>query len=146
MKVSVYNPLSLATPFRLHHIANRLRSDIVLLPGTRWKTPPDSMHAVVQLTSQYWAMSFGWRRGSFTNGAAGCAIVFRKALFNHRKVTSVLTPPFSLAGRGALSGSKSKLETSQWEYSAVHQWLARRVCEQLRSKATPYSTSGLKRC
>ena len=108
LKVSIYNPLSLAPPFRLQHIANTLNSDILFVPGTTLRLPKGANHTIVRLGS-YWALSFGWQRSPYTNKAAGCAIVFRSSKFAWKDTVTIRTPSAEVLGRAGAVRIKNKV-------------------------------------
>eukprot|EP00959_Pyramimonas_sp_CCMP1952_P407986 8549945-Pyramimonas_sp.AAC.1 len=45
-------------------------------------------------------LSWGYSRGTFTNGHAGVQIRLRKDLFRPKHIVAVHSPPASLQGRG----------------------------------------------
>ena len=102
LSLAVYNPLNAAADARCLQIAKELKSDIVLLPGTGLRARKNERHFWKNLDDNYWIVHFGWWPGSFTNKAAGCAIILNKRIFNNRDVARVAFPDDCLAGRGGM--------------------------------------------
>ena len=100
MKLVVWNPLTLASTYRIELAATTLNADVVLVAGTGLRSPPDSKHTYWNINESFWIISFGWRKSKYVNNTAGCAIILRSSLFKPSHVTRVETPPNDLRGRG----------------------------------------------
>ena len=82
-------------------MADECRAHVVLCPGTRLRARDNREYHTEKLRGGYWALHFGWKRGTCTNSSAGRTIIFSRRIKRHDLYGIVPAPAF-LAGRGGM--------------------------------------------
>jgi len=100
--VAVYNPCSLAAPYRADVISMEMgKVDVVGLVGTgrRFFGDPKDNYPFCWAHEFHWEVAFGWGRAAGVNRSCGGSLLLKKSRFPKVCVNRVFNPPAHLRGR-----------------------------------------------
>ena len=101
MRVTVYNPLTASSYWRMAAVLTELRHDAVIgLPGTQKRVAVDAPPCQSHKFYGAWGLSWGFRRGAYeSNRSAGVSLLFSSRWFRQGHLRRVCCPPLPLSGR-----------------------------------------------
>ena len=99
MRVSVYNPLTASSYWRMGAVLTELRHDAVIgLPGTQKRFAVDAPPS--HKFNGAWGLSWGFRRGAYeSKRSAGVLLLFSSRWYRQGQLRRVCCPPLPLSGR-----------------------------------------------
>ena len=140
LRIGTYNPMHVATSYRLQEVSAAFRLVSVLgLIGTATKEWTTVGHTR-RKTDDHVVIQFGYDNGgAYTNRSAGCALLFGPP-FKEAHIHCIHVPPFSLRGRGGAvaltrGGTRFKLILAYyppcpWVKKEIAKWRA--TCKALQ--------------
>ena len=101
MRVTVCNPLTAWSYWRMAAVLTELRHDAVIgLPGTQKRVAVDAPPYQSHKFSGAWGLSWGFRRGACeSNRSAGVSLLFSSRWCRRGHLRRVCCPPLPLSGR-----------------------------------------------
>ena len=101
MRVTVYNPLTASSYWRMAAVLTELRHDAVIgLPGTQKRVAVDAPPYQSHKFNGAWGLSWGFRRGAYeSNRSAGVSLLFSSRWYRQGHLRRVCCPPLPLSGR-----------------------------------------------
>ena len=109
MKVTVYNPLTASSYWRMATVLTELRHDAVIgLPGTQKRVAADAPPYQSHKFNGAWSLSWGFRRGAYeSNRSAGMSLLFSSRWHRQGHLRRVCCPPLLLSGRRGAAVAKN---------------------------------------
>ena len=101
MRVTVYNPLTASSYWRVAAVLTEMRHDAALgLPGTQKRVAVDAPPCPTHKFNGAWGLSWGFRRGAYeSNRSAGVSLLFSSRWYRQGHLRRVCCPPLPLSGR-----------------------------------------------
>ena len=101
MRIVVYNPLTLRSPYRANDISEAMpTADIVLLAGTQIREDCTDVGSVrKERLENHVALHWGYGRGRHTNKSTGVSVLLRSNWLGFDDIASISVAPAALRGR-----------------------------------------------